>query len=328
MYALSIWKDTPYCLALFIYMLNIAEIVYQDGKNLNNVKEMITYSVLFIAVAFLRNNGLYVAIATTILILLVYRKKKIWKFTISSIATIILVLIIQGSIFTKLGLTDTQDGWNAVMVNQIFYVKVMDGNITEVQNEVIEKMCEPNKLKETYSPTLLDATTINPEFNNGYIVQNLAEVKKVWKELFIQNPKLYIQAFLLNTIGFWDVNKVLPDAYMSDFMWAGTEDIINVHQTNIIEEVTGTSIKEKIKVRKLYSSAIFLFFMLTSMVYSIKNKRYKNLLIYLPALFTWGTIMLATPIAFSMRYVYILVLIVPMDFVIPFLSKNNSEEKI
>ena len=63
-------------------------------------------------------------------------------------------------------------------------------------------------------------------------------------------------------------------------------------------------------------------------VYSIKNKRYKNLLIYLPALFTWGTIMLATPIAFSMRYVYILVLIVPMDFVIPFLSKDNSEEKI
>ena len=76
------------------------------------------------------------------------------------------------------------------------------------------------------------------------------------------------------------------------------------------------------------NAKIFLFFMLTSMVYSIKNKRYKNLLIYLPALFTWGTIMLATPIAFSMRYVYILVLIVPMDFVIPFLSKDNSEEKI
>ena len=66
--------------------------------------------------------------------------------------------------------------------------------------------------------------------------------------------------------------------------------------------------------------------MLTSMIFAIKNKNYKNLLIYLPALFTWGTIVLATPIAFSLRYVYILVLMIPLDFVIPFLQKNNNEK--
>lgn len=326
MYALSIWKDTPFCLAVFLYILNLAEIVYQDGKNLNDKKEIAIYILLFMAVAFLRNNGLYVGIATTLIILLVYRKNKIFKFTMASIIAIVLTVTIQGPVFRKIGLTDPQGGFNAIMVNQIFYVKVTDGNITEEQNEIIDKMCEPNKLKEKYAPLLLDATTINPEFNNGYIVQNYSEVKRVWKELFIQNPYAYVKAFLLNTLGFWDVNRAFPDAYVSNYMWKDTESIIDVHQTDWIEQWSGQSVKEKIQITKLYSSAIFLFIMLTSMIFAIKNKNYKNLLIYLPALFTWGTIVLATPIAFSLRYVYILVLMIPLDFVIPFLQKNNNEK--
>ena len=63
------------------------------------------------------------------------------------------------------------------------------------------------------------------------------------------------------------------------------------------------------------------------MVFTIKTKNYKKLLMYLPALFTWGTIMLATPIAFSMRYVYILVLMVPYNFIIPFLKLEDEDEK-
>ena len=65
--------------------------------------------------------------------------------------------------------------------------------------------------------------------------------------------------------------------------------------------------------------------MLASMIFTVYKKNYKNLLMYLPALFTWGTIMLATPIAFSLRYVYILVLMIPLDFIIPFLSNEKNK---
>ena len=140
----------------------------------------------------------------------------------------------------------------------------------------------------------------------------------------LQNSKTYVRAYLLNTLGFWDVNRAFADAYMSNFMWPGTEEIIDVQQHNYIEELTGQSVIDKIQVTKLYSSAIFLFIMLTSMIFTIRKKQYKNLLIYLPALFTWGTIILATPIAFSMRYVYILVLMVPFDFLIPFITEDNK----
>lgn len=325
MYALSIWKDTPFCLALFLYIINLAEIVYQNGKKLNSNKNIIIYSILFIAVSFLRNNGLYIVFATTILLIIVYRKNKILKFAISAIVTFLIVVIIQGPIFNVLKINEPTGTWNSVMINQILYVKVTDGNITEEQDKLISDIYKsPTKLKEVYAPLLLDATTVTPEFNKHFVKTHLSEIKQLWFELFLQNPVSYVKAYLLNTLGFWDVNKVFPDAYMSNFMWPGTEEIIDVHQTDYISKWTGQSIIDKIQVTKLYSSAIFLFVMLTSMVFTIKKKNYKNLLIYLPALFTWGTIMLATPIAFSLRYVYILVLMMPFNFVIPFLSSDDE----
>lgn len=325
MYALSIWKDTTFSLALFLYIINIASIVIKDGKNLNTTKQIITYVFLLLAVSFLRNNGLYVALATTIIIAIVYRKNKILKFAISALATFVLIFVVQGPIFTLLGINQNTNGTgNAVILNQIFYVGVTDGNMTEEQKEIINNMCEIEHLKKDYSPLLLDDTGHSEGFNAEFISTHKSEINKLWIELFIQNPISYIRAYLLNTLGYWDVNKALPDAYVSNVMWSGTDELIDVHQTDYVEKIMGQSIIGKIKVNKLYSSAIFLFIMLTSMIFTIKKKKYKNLLIYLPALFTWGTIVLATPIAFSMRYVYILVLMTPFNFIIPFLKNEDD----
>lgn len=325
MYALSMWKDTPFSLALFLYIITIAQIVYENGRKLNDKKQIVQYCILIFAISFLRGNGFYIALASTIMVLIVYRKNKISKFLIAAISTLCLAFIIKGPIFSALNLNDTTGGWNAVMINQIFYVKVNDGNITEEQNNLINSMCETTRLKEVYRPLLLDATTVDPAFNKQFIATNNSQIKQLWFELMIQNPVLYVKAYLLNTLGFWNVNRVFPDAYMSNFMWPGTEEIIDVQQTDYIEKWMGQSIIGNIQVTKLYSSAIFLFIMLASMIFTIKNKRYKNLLIYLPALFTWGTIVLATPIAFSLRYVYILVLITPVNFIIPFIKGEETK---
>lgn len=332
MYAVSIWKDTIFSLLLFIYVLEIIKIVDSNGKNLKSWKEIIKFCIITLAVCLFRNNGFYVAFATNLFIILVYRKEKIIKFSISTIITIILAYAIIGPLYNVLGINDptSRIGWNAVKINQIFYTKVTNGNITPEQDELINQMCKEYKLKEAYAPFLMDATTINPEFNDMFIKMKKKEIDKLWLELFKQNPKAYVDAYLLNTLGFWDVNRAFPDAYISNFMWPDTESFIDVHQTDLIEDLTGKSIGNIIQVKKLYSSAIFLFITLLSMVLTIYKKNYKSLLIYLPSIFTWGTIVLATPIAFSMRYVYILVLMTPIDFIIPLLDNNgikNDERK-
>ena len=74
LYAVSLWKDVPFCLALFGYIIFIAETVYKNGKNLEKLLPSISYSVLLLLVSFLRNNGRYITLAMTICLLIVYRK--------------------------------------------------------------------------------------------------------------------------------------------------------------------------------------------------------------------------------------------------------------
>ena len=50
-------------------------------------------------------------------------------------------------------------------------------------------------------------------------------------------------------------------------------------------------------------------------------------LILIPALLNWGTLMIATPIAFTLRYVYILVLMVPLTIFVPIMKNKEEAEK-
>ena len=65
-----------------------------------------------------------------------------------------------------------------------------------------------------------------------------------------------------------------------------------------------------------------------SMVYVIKNKRYSNLIMFVPVLMVLATLLVASPIAFSLRYMFSLVAIMPFSLVFPMIEKENiSEEK-
>ena len=75
--------------------------------------------------------------------------------------------------------------------------------------------------------------------------------------------------------------------------------------------------------KTLYSSALFLFITLILFTLSV-NKKDKSWLAFVPALTTYLTVFIATPLAFALRYVYIVVLTVPLFIIIPFLQCSDS----
>ena len=334
-YAISLWKDTIFCIALFGYILYIAETVFQDGKNLEKITGVIAYAILMLLVCFFRNNGIYITIATTLVIMIVYRRKLLKQkllFSIVTIISLIVTLIIQGPVYKKLKLSTEFIENLGVPIQQICYVVAKDGNITEFQREFINEICPIEKIKETYNPCLVDKVKWNGNFNNAQIEDNKVYFFKVWGKLLLQNPTSYVKAYLLNTIGFWDVNKATTDAYINPQMW-GEKDILKydgieeVKQTDYIKEWTGKSAREIVTPSVPISSAIFLFILLFTALLTIYKKRFKNLLIYLPSILTWGTIMIAVPLAFSLRYVYILVLTTPLSLITPFLKQKEKKDE-
>jgi len=328
LYAVSIWKDVPFCLALFLLVLLIAEIVYQNSRNIKYKKTILFYAIVITLVNFFRNNGIHITIVVTLMLFLIYRKNvKMKWFMIISGAVIAISIFVQGYVFNRLDLNITGTNTISVPLQQVAYVVATDGNLTDEQVDFINEMCHVETIKELYCPMVVDSLKDPSIFNDKFLHKNQTEFLKLWFQIFLQNPKAYIEAYLLNTLGFWDVNKSHMTAYISAENWGLPSELTISEQKDYIQRVTGLSIRENITPTKAISSAVFLFILLFSMLITIYKKRYKNLLIYMPALLTWLTIMVATPLAFSLRYVYILVLMVPFSALIPFL-KTKEENAI
>lgn len=326
LYAISLWKDTPFCIALFLYIIYIAEIIYKDARNLENMGGIIKYIILIFLVAFLRNNGIYIVIFTTIILAFTYRKRifnVLKEFAIISITQIIICIIIQGPIYNYYKVNTKFVENLGVLLQQVCYVIVNDGNITDNQIDFINNICEIEKIKQLYSPCIIDTIKWDESFNHNYLEEHKSEFIKVWFEIFIQNPQSYVKAYLLNTIGYWNVNKATFDAYINPKMWQNTRKLGGINQKDYIQMYCGTSIENILIPNKAISSAIFFFITLLEMLITIYKKKYKNLLIYVPAIITYITILIAVPLAFSLRYVYILVLMLPLTLIIPFLKQES-----
>lgn len=329
MYAISLWKDVPFCLALFMYIIFIADIVYYDGKNLEKVWPVIYYNILLILVSFLRNNGKYITFVTTIVILIIYRKnilKYLKKFTIISMFSIIMTFVIQGPVYNKLNMNTEYIENVSVLFQQVFAVVAKDGEITDEQREFINAVCPIEVIKEKYSPCIIDNVKWSGKFNNDLLLANKKKFFKIWLEMGIKHPKIYIEEYLLNTIGFWDINRATMDAYINPTMWGDTDTFIGIKQKDYIQNATGKTIRNILRPTVPISSAIYIFILIFGALLTVYKKKYKNLLIYLPAFLVWGTIMIAVPIAFSLRYVYILVLTIPLNLIVS--QINTKSEKI
>ncbi|GHU40884.1 hypothetical protein FACS1894111_02270 [Clostridia bacterium] len=330
-YSISLWKDVPFCLALFLYMLFIAETVYEKGKNLERGKGVLCAALLLFLVNFTRNNGVYITTLTTLVLLIRYRKQvfsAMKAFSIVSILVMLLSFLIQGPIYGQLHWNvDKSTESLGVPLQQVCYVIATGGNISTEQAEFVHSIYPIEAIKETYNPCIVDPIKWAPEFNEAFLENHRDAFLETWFQMFFHNQKAYVEAWLLNTMGFWDVTKADDAGYINPRMWQNADETMGVHQKDYVEQMFGVSIRKQITPEKYISSAVFLFVLLVGMLMTIKRKKYDNLLIYLPALATWLTIMIAAPLAFSLRYVYILVLMVPFSLLLPLVPLVEKEEE-
>ena len=325
LYVVSLWKDSLFSVALLMYIFKLTESVLlsKDAPERLEIVQIIIWMVLSM---FLRNNGIYVMILTSVILSLVYGKSllKDYKvFFISTFAALILTYIVQGPVFSKLNLNGPFVENLGVLQQQVAYVQVIGGDMTEEQAEFLNKVMPLETMKGYYRPFVVDTIKWCDQYNNEFLEENKGEFLKVWAGMLKENPKLYMNAYLYITLGYWNPFKQSEISYINPQMWPDLVKVDRYWQKDIIRDMTGNSIRENLYPKTLYSSALFLFITLILFTLSV-NKKDKSWLAFVPALTTYLTVFLATPLAFALRYVYIVVLTVPLFIIIPFLQCSDS----
>ena len=327
--AISIWKDTIYGIAILFFTFIITIITTSNENKLADSKIILYYCFSMFLVAFFRSNGLYVAIATTLILYIWLVKSKKYKnakkFIIATIIEIIIFIIIEGPIFHYYKLNTEFVEAIGIPLQQISYVIATDGNISKEEEEFVNNIMPIYKIKERYRPTYVDYIKYSKYFNREFLDQHKSEFFKVYFQLFQKNKVAYIKAYLLQTLGFWDVVS-----FNEDDCSASPEIDIAVpicfpgaKQYDLIQIISGGSIRDILLSRFHINSAIFEFIVLLSLVFVFKTKRYKNILIYLPILFTLATVLISVPVAVNLRYTFSIILVMPFTLMFPLIGNKD-----
>lgn len=137
MYAISLWKDTLFCIAFFFYIIFIGNVALSNNEILKKTKGIIKYLVLTFFVVFLRNNGIYIVFITLFVLIISHYNRQLKRFYIFSILELLLFFIIQGPIYNHYHLNTEFVENLGIPILQISYTVSKNGRIEKQEKQNI-----------------------------------------------------------------------------------------------------------------------------------------------------------------------------------------------
>lgn len=330
LYAVSIIKDTIFAMAFMLWFMFAVDLYLNIRKNEWNIKILFGYIVGMFLVAFTRNNGIYIILFTAFSLVLItgtlkYMKKPvIWG---GIIVSALMICLIQGPVYRSLGVIQTSLVENlGVPLQQICSVVANNGEITEAQKESIDHFVPYENISEHFRPCIVDNIKWNADMNEGYLEGHKREFFNLWRQLLIQNPRIYIQEYLLQTLGFWNVDVSGRAGYVEIEMANNT---YGLSQIDYFEKFFGFSFQHFVNPRYYaISGAWFFWFFFIGMLFVMKHYKWQDCLLFVPQIAVWLTLMIATPLAVSLRYVVSLLFTLPFVIIVFILLENKEEDKV
>ena len=313
-YGISLWKDTIFSIAMFAFSLFLFATVAGD-EDMKTV-DYVWYGVLLLLVIFLRNNGLYIAAFTALITFLILRRQfraKAQRLGIISLAVIIASIIIQGPVYDSLGFNSIKKGESlGIPIQQTAYIIASGGVIEDEAYEVLDEIMPMYNWITLYDPVVADTIKFDPSFNRTYFNMRTGDFIKAYLTLIKDNPIPALKGYMLATMGFWDATKSSSIAYICNTHFGNA----TFFMTDYFEYYLGWSFKKLVEPKHYLSSGLMVWFMLLTLVAALSKRRYRLVIPILPTIGLWLTLMIATPVSFSFRYVYSLFLCIPLYILI------------
>ena len=270
---------------------------------------------LMLFLCFWRNNGLYV-VAPTLLVLLVACRGKAGRLLAAGAVTLVLTAAIQGPVYDALNIgKDSLTESISVPLQQLAATINEDRPLTEEQQQVLFTILPEDVWRSDYEPCLSDPLKSHAELDSAYLETHFGDFLRVWAQLLPANLDVYVEAYLLQTLGFWKPGSWL--GYYYDY-FVGIQDLYGYGITGVdwFQTWFGHGLSGMLEqTTRFVSSGTMVWVMLGAFFFCLckpKGRRKGDLLLLTPLLFSWLSLMVAVPIAQSYRYILMLSLALPV----------------
>ena len=350
-YAMILWKDPLYSCALLWLSMLLFDAVRKEG-GLPDRAWQIKWFLALLCTAFLRNNGAFCLLFMAAALLLSGQRKQFFYIACMTVIVALLFFTVQHTVYPLCHIADTEYTEKiGIPLQQLAATVAYKGKMGEEEREFLFKIMPEQEWKERYAPCLADKIKWTDGANMEYISQNKRRFWKVWGNLLLKNPAIYLRAYGMDTFGFWAPGVQNRYGYVDLYI---TENNLGLHQTDLVQKLFGRTIRPLLKKRMIWiGSGTLLWMTLGGMLLSIlcrKSTSRKSTgskisggegsgskisggegekggkgdwIIYLPALGNALTVFIATPVAFSLRYVYVFAIGLPLYVLLPFLREGE-----
>lgn len=337
--SIAMWKDPIFSSTLAVWSLVLADFALSKGKIISDNRFFLVKSnLLLVVLCFSRNNGFYIGLFCELVIILIWilnRRKKIItdlkKLMVSTGCILLIISIVIGPVYTKLDLNGEPVESLGIFLNQMASVVAYDGDMTEEDREYMNGLLPLENYKDTYRPCVVDLLKWDQNFSQKYLNEHLNGFMKTYISMFIRNPYAYIEAWALNTYGYWALNRWELNTDANNIYKGNLGDIENGENYGIVPhsllEIQKVDLKSIFEIGDApVALAILTWFVFLIVLLIIKKQKWGLGLAIAPTLGLAITLFVATPYAYWQRYGLAQYYLVPFYiFIVVYLLKEKKE---
>ena len=328
-YAVTIWKDILFSMAVWIFTITLFRIYYTIKEN-EKVKrrDLVLFFLSGFFMCMLRHNGFYAFVGSVPFIIWIYRR--IWKNIIPlTVVILAMCFAIKGPIMTYAGVEPGQFAYKLCVPLQQIGRVIYDGcELTDEEIIKIEKINEFSYIKDNYQKHGADNMTSWVSYgDHEYLEQHKTEYLQLWITIGLRYPSKYIQAFVDLTKGYWypmDPGQVVFYGITQHETGLESQAVFRGPVVVKIHEIL-TKLYTIFPIYGImYSMGALFWAFVISIAISIRNANHAVWIAGIPLLLVMVTLFVAVPLVADLRYAYPLVIAIPSIVAITF--KNTQED--
>lgn len=328
MYAVCSAKDTLF--SAFVLIVVILLIDHMEDPEEFYVKKRVLFVLASVFMMLFRNNGVYAYIVAlpviaVIGILVHFDKKNLARLMVLMLLSFVLYL--GANYCLKLATHATDDEHQEMLTVPIQQLaRVYKYSPETFSDEELKQLYEilPENYLITYNPRISDI--LKSGFDNEAYAADKAKYNRLWFNIGMRKPYIYLNAWLVNSYGYWYPDMII-NVYggnqMYTFMYEDssyfgfeTEPPGERHSLfplleRLYRNISLELFQQRVPVLSMLFAPGFVFILFAGHLTGLmKDKKWMIVAAYSPVLLLWGTLLFGPTVL--VRYMLILWCIIPV----------------
>ncbi len=210
--SLAMWKDPIFACAVVLLTLKLTDFCLSGGAAAGEKRWLAGVFLLALLTLFSRNNGV-TALLMTLAVLAIPVLRRGWKRAAKPYKKLLAVLAaalllwgaITGPVYRAVGIGGVPREESAgLMLNQMARVAAYRGDVSEEESRYLNEILPLEKYPVAYRPCCVDLLKWDEDFRGEALYGR--RLYTTWFSLLLKNPGRYLEAWELESYGFWAVN--------------------------------------------------------------------------------------------------------------------------